>query len=41
MGTTDKSPLMAGVSLAGFIVSGLLFGQLGARIGKAFVKCIC
>jgi hypothetical protein len=36
MGTTDKSPLMAGVSLAGFIFSGLLFGQLGARIGKAF-----
>jgi len=35
MGTTDKSPLMAGVSLAGFIVSGLIFGQLGARIGKA------
>jgi hypothetical protein len=35
MGTTDKSPLMAGVSLAGFIFSGLLFGQLGARIGKS------
>jgi len=34
MGTTDKSPLMAGVSLAGFIFSGILFGQLGARIGK-------
>jgi hypothetical protein len=36
MGTTDKSPLMAGVSLAGFIVSGLIFGQLGSRIGKPF-----
>jgi hypothetical protein len=34
MGTIDKSPLMAAVSLAGFIVSGLIFGQLGVRIGK-------
>lgn len=34
MGTTDKSPLMAGVSLAGFIVSGLIFGQMGVRFGE-------
>lgn len=33
MGTTDKSPLLAGVSLAGFVVSGLVFGQLGGLVG--------
>lgn len=39
MGTTDKSPLHAGVSLAGFVVSGLIFGQLGGHIGKSvFLK---
>jgi hypothetical protein len=26
---------MAGVSLAGFIVAGLVFGQLGGKIGKS------
>lgn len=33
MGSTEKSPLLAGVSLLGFVVSGLISGQVGAIIG--------
>jgi hypothetical protein len=31
--TTEKSPLYAGVSLLGFVIAGLVFGQLGAILG--------
>ena len=34
VGAVDKSPLFAGVSLAGFIGAGLVFGQIGGLIGE-------
>ncbi|ORY28975.1 hypothetical protein BCR39DRAFT_182396 [Naematelia encephala] len=33
LGSSSKSPLLPGVSLAGFVVSGLIFGQLGGYFG--------
>jgi hypothetical protein len=34
VGSTDKPPLLAAVSLAGFVVAGLISGQVGARWGE-------
>jgi hypothetical protein len=35
VGSTDKAPLHAAVSLAGFVVAGLISGQVGARWGES------
>jgi hypothetical protein len=35
MGTTEKSPVYAAVSLLGFVVAGLVFGQLGGVFGSS------